>query len=60
MENYGKFFSHLNNNGQLIFDQKVQYKLAAEQSEAGSYSLPFRKWCPGWDSNPHGENSTTF
>jgi len=33
-------------NRQFVFAPKIQYKLAAERSEAGSQNLQFPHWCP--------------
>ena len=40
-------------NRQFIFAPKIQYKLAAERSEAASSGLQFPQWCAGEDSNLH-------
>ena len=46
-----KKFSFLFQNRQFVFAPKIQYKLAAERSEAGFHSLQFPQWCAGEDSN---------
>ena len=45
--------NHVLENRQFGFAPKIQYKLAAERSEAASSGLQFPYWCPGEDSNLH-------
>jgi hypothetical protein len=37
--------NHILRNRQFVFAPKIQYKLAAERSEAASSGLLFPKWC---------------
>ena len=45
--------NHILENRQFVFAPKIQYKLAAERSEAGPHSLQFPFWCWGSESNRH-------
>ena len=45
--------NHVLENRQFVFAPKIQYKLAAERSEAGSQNLQFPLWCAGEDLNLH-------
>ena len=47
-------------NREFVFATKIEYKLAAERSEANQNSLTFPFWCPGRESNPHGLAATKF
>ena len=51
--------NHVLENRQFVFAPKIQYKLAAERSEAGSQNLQFPLWCAGEDSNLHALASAT-
>ena len=44
--------NHVLENRQFVFAPKIQYKLAAERSEAGSSCLQFPFWCAVEGSNP--------
>ena len=44
--------NHVLENRQFVFVPKIQYKLAAERSEAGSSCLQFPFWCAVEGSNP--------
>ena len=48
-----KFSSHKMRNRQFVFAPKIQYKLAAERSEADPSCLQFPYWCAGEDLNLH-------
>ena len=43
--------NHVLENRQFVFAPKIQYKLAAERSEAGFHSLQFPQWCQREESN---------
>ena len=43
--------NHILRNRQFVFAPKIEYKLAAERSEANQNSLTFLTWCAGKDSN---------
>ena len=43
--------NHVLENRQFVFAPKIQYKLAAERSEANPQNLQFPQWCPREDSN---------
>ena len=51
--------NHVLENRQFVFAPKIQYKLAAERSEANQSPLLFPKWCAGEDLNLHGIAPTT-
>lgn len=46
--------NHVLENRQFVFAPKIQYKLAAERSEAASSGLQFPFWCTGEDLNLQG------
>ena len=43
--------NHILRNRQFVFAPKIEYKLVAERSEAGSQNLQFPFWCRGAESN---------
>ncbi len=43
--------NHVLENRKFVFAPKIQYKLAAERSEAGSQNLQFLSWCGIRESN---------
>ncbi|KKS24915.1 MAG: hypothetical protein UU84_C0053G0011 [Candidatus Yanofskybacteria bacterium GW2011_GWC2_41_9] len=46
-----KFSSPKMRNREFVFTPKIEYKLAAERSEANQNSLTFPFWCPREESN---------
>ena len=46
-----KFSSPKMRNREFVFTPKIEYKLAAERSEANQNSLTFPTWCPRQESN---------
>ncbi|PJA86454.1 MAG: hypothetical protein CO142_00120 [Candidatus Moranbacteria bacterium CG_4_9_14_3_um_filter_44_28] len=43
--------NHILRNREFVFTPKIEYKLVAERSEAGSQNLQFPLWCLGRESN---------
>ena len=49
--------NHVLENRQFVFAPKIQYKLAAERSEANLQNLQFPQWCAGEDLNLHAHRA---
>ena len=47
-----KFSSPKMRNREFVFTPKIEYKLAAERSEANQNRLTFPFWCARGESNP--------